>query len=120
MPRDCSRDRRNRMQSWPQLLVASTLFAAGLSLTGRAAERAASSTAATPTAPPLPAIRSIRLEPDSLTFENGRDERRVLVWGETSDGRRFDLTSDAVLKPESSNVAIDPSGYLHPKSKGVG
>src|SRR5215470_13819621 len=100
------------MQSRSQLSILSSLFAAGTTIVGLAADRAPSSSATPPPAPPLPQIRSIRLEPSSLTLEDARDERRVLVWGETSDGRRIDLTADAVFKPESSSVEVDPTGYF--------
>src|SRR5213596_903068 len=77
---------------------------------------------ATPTnvvaAPPLPAIQSLKLQPDSLTLKDGRDERRVLVWGKTDSGKLLDLTSLAVLKPGSTNVEIDSLGYIRPKAKG--
>jgi len=108
------------MQNWRQLLVASSLFAAALSGVGRAAERASSSPPAPPDRPPLPQIRSLRIEPDSLTLENGRDERRVLVWGEAADGRRFDLTGDAAFKPETTHVEVDSTGYFRPRMTGAG
>jgi len=71
-----------------------------------------------PATPPLPAIHSLKVEPDSLTLRDGRDERRVLVWGKTDGGKLVDLTSQAVLKPDSTNVEIDVLGYIRPKAKG--
>jgi hypothetical protein len=71
-----------------------------------------------PDKPPVPAIRSLKLEPASLTLTDGRDERRVLVWGETASGQRFDLTGEATLKSESSNIEIDKTGYILPRNKG--
>src|SRR6266542_1437517 len=68
--------------------------------------------------PALPPIRSLKIEPAALTLEDGRDERRVLVWGETASGQRFDVTDDAVLKSESPDVEIGKTGYLQPKSQG--
>src|SRR5205814_10288551 len=81
-----------------------------------AAEQGASTN--TSATPPLPAIRSLKLEPDSLTLKDGRDERRILVWGKTEAGKLVDLTSQAVLKPDSTNVEIDVLGYIRPKVKG--
>jgi len=68
--------------------------------------------------PPLPEIQGIKLEPSSLTLEDGRDVRRVLVFGESADKGRFDLTSMAALKSDSPNIEIDSHGYIHAKSKG--
>ena len=65
-----------------------------------------------PAAPPLPAIRSLRLEPARLSLLDGRDSRKVLVLGQTPDGSWIDLGSEAVLKPESADLAVDAEGYL--------
>src|SRR5438093_3257889 len=77
---------------------------------GRAAEGTGKS--APPPKPALPPIRSLKMEPASLTLEDGRDERRVLVCGETTTGQRFDLTDEAVLKSDSPDIEIDKSGYI--------
>ncbi len=45
-----------------------------------------------PPKPPLPAVRSLRLEPATLTLEDARDSRKVLVFGERTDGGEVDLT----------------------------
>jgi hypothetical protein len=66
---------------------------------------------------PLPAIKSLHIEPSSLTLKNGRDERRVLVLGKTDGGKYIDLTSIATLKSESPNVEI-ADGYIRPKANG--
>ncbi|MBI2925960.1 MAG: DUF1549 domain-containing protein [Verrucomicrobia bacterium] len=66
----------------------------------------------------MPAIRALQLEPAALKLEDGRDERRVLVWGMTATGQRIDLTSQAKLKAESAAVEIGEDGYLVPKAKG--
>src|SRR5919109_366170 len=96
-----------------------TLVCAGIALHGWAVEGGGSKKSAVPAKPPLPPIRSLKLEPAALTLEDGRDERRVLVWGETASGQRHDLTGDAVLKSESANIEIDPSGYIRPKNAGT-
>jgi hypothetical protein len=67
--------------------------------------------------PPLPPIAALELEPGSLKLKDGRDSRRVLVWGKTEDGRRVDLTSEAVFKGDAT-VEIGADKYIHPKSKG--
>ena len=72
------------------------------------------------TRPPLPQIRSLRLEPASLTLADGRDERRVIVWGISANGQKVDVTSDSVLKSESSTVDVDADKYIHGKSSGDG
>jgi hypothetical protein len=73
-----------------------------------------------PAAPPIPAIKSLHIEPASLTLKNGRDERRVLVLGKTESGAMIDLTSAAVLKSETDAVEVDPGKYIHAKTKGEG
>jgi hypothetical protein len=82
---------------------------------GWAAAPAASSA---PEAPPLPAIRALKLEPPSLTLKDGRDERRVLVFGRADGDKFVDLTALATFKTDSTNVAVDPSGYVRPVAQG--
>ena len=60
-----------------------------------------------PAAPPVPAIKSLQIEPASLTLKNGRDERRVLVLGKTESGTLIDLTSAAALKSDTDAVEVD-------------
>src|SRR5438045_4105813 len=79
----------------------------------RAAEAAGKSLP--PPKPELPPIRSLKVEPAALTLDDGRDERRVLVWAETAAGQRFDVTDDAVLKTESPEIEIGTSGYIEPR-----
>ncbi len=73
---------------------------------------------APPAKPALPPLTSIKTEPARLTFFDGRDERKVLVWGETASGERFDLTEVAFFKAEEQLVRMDAQGFLHPKAKG--
>ena len=68
---------------------------------------------------PLQAIRSLKLQPDVLTLKDARDERRVLVWGKTDGDKLIDLTAQAVLKSNSTNVAIDGQSYIRPHAKGT-
>jgi hypothetical protein len=71
-----------------------------------------------PPAPPLPALESLRLEPESLVLKDGRDERRVLVWGETATGHRFDVTDLAEWKADGDLVKVGEDGYLLGQAKG--
>ena len=48
-----------------------------------------------PAEPPLPSIKSLKLEPAKLVLEHGRDARQVLVLGITEDGLQVDLTDKA-------------------------
>ena len=67
-------------------------------------------------APPLPSIKALTLQPESLTLADGRDERRVLVWGKTEDDELIDLTGvstftatpldPATIRPCSLRTAI--------------
>src|SRR5438093_2841105 len=84
----------------------------------RAAQNAAPNKAAPPPRPALPPLRSLKTEPAALTLDDGRDERRVLVWGESASGQRFDVTDDAVLKTESPEIEIGSTGYIRPKGQG--
>jgi len=65
-----------------------------------------------------PAFHSLKLHLDSLTLKDGRDERRVLIWGKTEGDKLVDLTSQAVFKSESTNIEIDAQGYIRGKAKG--
>jgi len=71
-----------------------------------------------PPKPPLPAVRSLRLEPATLTLEDARDSRKVLVFGERTDGGEVDLTVEAKLTAGSATVNVGPDGYLTGKSAG--
>ena len=70
--------------------------------------------------PQLPPISKIEVQPASLTLEDGRDARKVLVWGITEDGRRIDLTSEAEFASGSEVVSVDGQKFITPKSKGQG
>src|SRR5438874_1395360 len=64
-----------------------------------------------PSPPPLPAIASLMLEPDSITLHDGRDARRVLVWGRTENGEQIDLTEQATFQLDT-NILERADGYL--------
>ncbi len=99
------------------LLVTVLLLALAVVPSTRA-DKSAAMNAPLPPKPPLPSIRSLKLEPPSLTLLDGRDERRVLVIANGSDGQNLDLTAEAVFKADSGIVEIDADGMIHPKSKG--
>jgi len=101
------------------LIFCAALLVPGCLLYSSASEKTPSNKGAAPAKPALPPIRSLKLEPASLTLEDGRDERRVLVWGETASGQRIDVTGEAALACESTNVELDKSGYIRPKAKGA-
>ena len=67
---------------------------------------------------PSPAISAIRLEPAKLTLEDGRDVRRVLVWGETAEGERIDLSGHAEFEAKSGAIRIEQGGYVAPVETG--
>lgn len=77
-----------------------------------------SSSSASVPAPPLPTIRSLRVEPSSLTLNDARDQRRVLVFGVTDGDQRIDLTAQATFKTKSSAVEIGTDGYIKPITQG--
>ncbi|MFO1499774.1 MAG: DUF1549 and DUF1553 domain-containing protein [Verrucomicrobiota bacterium] len=72
-----------------------------------------------PPRPSLPAIQKLALTPSSLALEDGRDERRVLVWGITDAGEQIDLTSEATFQTDSPAIQVS-DGYVRPKAKGAG
>jgi hypothetical protein len=71
-----------------------------------------------PAKPPLPVVESLQLEPASLTLENARDGRLVLVWGVTKDGQRYDLTDSATFKPDSASLVVGDDLYIAPSAAG--
>ncbi len=66
----------------------------------------------------IPEIKALKTHPESLTLEHARDGRRVLVSGQTKDGKWVDVTSSAVLKPTSEGVKVLEDGYIFPNSVG--
>jgi hypothetical protein len=93
-------------------------LALGALMTMPGTARAADAADAGPAKPPLPAIESLQLEPASLTLENARDGRLVLVWGVTKDGQRYDFTDAATFKADSAAVTIGADRYVSPAAAG--
>ncbi|HMJ90479.1 MAG TPA: DUF1549 domain-containing protein, partial [Candidatus Acidoferrum sp.] len=58
------------------------------------------------TAPPLPAIRALKIEPAALKFHDGRHERGVLVLGQTDAGKFVDLTAQTTFKTDATNIVL--------------
>lgn len=98
-------------------LVASLIGFAGLVSTSLGAAPAASPTNGV-VRPKLPSIRNLKVLPASITLKNGRDERKVLVLGETASGEKLDLTGEAKFKMETNIVEIGSDNFLRPIGKG--
>src|SRR6185503_9173531 len=111
---------RSNWMKQPRLGLLAGLLCPALVLlsVGHSAAPAPADPNAAPAAPPLPSIRSLKLEPASLTLHGARDERRVLVLGMTEGGTFVDLTAQATFQPASSEVALGAPGHLRPTSKG--
>ncbi len=67
----------------------------------------------------VPKILALKIHPESLTLEHARDGRRVLVSGQTKDGKWIDVTSWAVLKPTTDGVKVHEDGYIFPEKVGT-
>lgn len=100
--------------SWLGSLVAATAAATALGAAAGAGDKVI------PPEPPLPSLKSIRLEPSSLLLEDARDARRVLVLGERTDGGWVDLTGVARWKVSGDGVAVDGRGIFTGKKTGDG
>jgi len=87
---------------------------------GRGFAKRVEPTESGPAKPALPQIESLQLEPASLTLNDGRDARQVLVWGVTADGRKFDVTDEATFQSDSSQVQIDAEHFIAPRQAGDG
>lgn len=66
-----------------------------------------------------PLVR-VQAVPSSLTLENRRDVRRVLVLGTTKSGATVDLTALAGVKSTGGLVAAAPGSYFSPVKAGKG
>jgi hypothetical protein len=69
--------------------------------------------------PAAPRVVALKLQPAALALENGRDTRRVLVFGRTAAGQWIDLSAEARLQPVSGGVRVERDGTLVPVRKGV-
>ncbi len=66
----------------------------------------------------LPQAAALKFEPESLTLEDGRDERRFIVWGVTKEGEKFDLSAQAMFWEDSPVISVSKDGVVH--ATGVG
>src|SRR6185369_14812550 len=80
--------------------------------------RAENTAPAAPKTPATPIVRRLKLEPDQITLQDGRDAQKVLVLGETDSKTWIDLSASASFKSDSPCIEIDSAGYFHAKSKG--
>ena len=67
----------------------------------------------------IPEIKTLKTQPELLTLEHARDGRRVLVSGETKDGKWIDVTPWATLEPTSEGVKVYEDGYVFPNTVGT-
>ena len=82
------------------------------SLTSAHAEEAA------PKKPVLPPIVALKVQPASLTLQDARDARSVIVTGQSKAGYGVDLSPVAKLKAGSDLIRIDANGYVVPVKAG--
>jgi len=97
--------------------VCLTLLLSALTVRAATVATASSSTNAPPKLS-LPSFVSLKVEPARLTFLDGRDEHKVLVWGVTAAGDQYDLTAEASFQANSALVELDSQGFIHPKGAG--
>ncbi len=71
-----------------------------------------------PPKPPLPSIKRLHVEPATLTLQDARDSRKVLVSGERADGTRIDLTAEAQFQVSGKEIAPGEDAYFNPKAVG--
>ena len=65
----------------------------------------------------VPEITALKVHPESLTLEHARDGRRILVSGQTQEGKWVDVTTWAELKP-STGIKIHEDNYIFPEEVG--
>src|SRR5258708_32496455 len=63
-------------------------------------------------------IFELRVLPASLTLDNARDARRLVISGRTADGFWADVTDKAQIKPDSPLVKRDKDGFFRPTKAG--
>src|SRR5258708_7072095 len=63
-------------------------------------------------------IFELRVLPASLTLDNARDARRLVISGRTADGFWADVTDRAQIKPDVLLVARGKDGFFRPTKAG--
>ncbi|HZO91324.1 MAG TPA: DUF1549 and DUF1553 domain-containing protein [Chthonomonadaceae bacterium] len=71
-----------------------------------------------PKKPPLPKVLSLSVQPATLTLDNLRDARSVIITGHTQAGYDIDLSPRAKIQPASGMVRIGKDGYIYPVKAG--
>ena len=66
----------------------------------------------------LPQAVSLKFEPEKLVLEDGRDERKFIVWGVTKEGEKFDLSAQAMFWEESPVIDISKDGLVRATAPG--
>jgi hypothetical protein len=70
-------------------------------------------------APPRAALRALVVFPKEITLDGPRDQQQLIVLGEYTDGRQWDLTRQAVFTSQSAQIArVESGGVLHPAADG--
>lgn len=89
-------------------VVLASLVTVGMTLTG----------AVSADEPQRPEITEIEVFPESLTLQNVRDAKSLIVSGETAEGVRYDLTQEATFKPAGPQVSIEDERFVVPEKSG--
>ncbi len=73
---------------------------------------------AAPARPALPKIARLSVQPATLTLEDSRDARALIVTGTTLAGDSVDLSPVATIKSGAALVRVDKDGYVQPLKVG--
>jgi hypothetical protein len=68
--------------------------------------------------PPKAALKNLVVHPAQITLDGPRDEQRVGVVGEYADGRKWDLSRDAVIVSSNPKIALVEQGVIRPVADG--
>jgi hypothetical protein len=71
-----------------------------------------------PKKPPLPPIIALKVQPATLTLQDARDARSVIVTGQAKAGYAVDLSPVAKLRAGSDLIRVDANGYVVPVKAG--
>lgn len=65
----------------------------------------------------VPEITALKVHPESLTLEHARDGRRIMVSGQTKDGKWVDVSTWAEVTA-APGIKIHEDGYIFPEEVG--
>src|SRR5690348_10413060 len=68
--------------------------------------------------PALPHVTSLQVQPSSLTLNDARDARSIVVTGKTAAGYSIDLSGVATVKPAQPIVRVGKDGFVEPVRAG--